>query len=56
MSGETESELAVMKLRDLPAGTALRVDVDGIDVALVHSEGRVFAIDDLCSHAEVSLS
>jgi len=56
MSGQTETEHEVMKLADLPEGTALRVDVDGIDVALVHSEGTVFAIDDLCSHAEVSLS
>ena len=45
-----------MKLRDIPDGTALRVDVDGLDVALVHSEGKIFAIDDVCSHAEVSLS
>jgi nitrite reductase/ring-hydroxylating ferredoxin subunit len=49
-------EHAVAKLRDLPEGKAMRVDVDGIDVALVHSEGQVFAIDDICSHAEVSLS
>jgi 3-phenylpropionate/trans-cinnamate dioxygenase ferredoxin subunit len=56
MSSSLGSEYEVMKLRDIPDGTALRVDVDGLDVALVHSEGKIFAIDDVCSHAEVSLS
>lgn len=46
----------VLKLTDLPEGTATRVEVDGAEVCLVHSEGQVFAIDDICSHAEVSLS
>ena len=56
MSGSPANEHAVAKLKDIPEGTALRVDVDGIDVAVVHTEGQVFAIDDICSHAEVSLS
>jgi len=47
---------AVGLLGDIPEGTAKRVEVDGIEVALVHSEGQLFAIDDICSHAEVSLS
>ena len=56
MSGSPANEHAVAKLKDIPEGTALRVDVDGIDVAVVHTEGQVFAIDDICSPAEVSLS
>ncbi len=56
MTSQTGLEIAVAKLADVPEGTALRVVVDGIDVALVHTEGKVFAIDDVCSHAEVSLS
>ena len=56
MSTSPANEHAVAKLGDIPEGTALRVDVDGIHVALVHTEGQVFAIDDICSHAEVSLS
>ncbi|MFA7265221.1 MAG: non-heme iron oxygenase ferredoxin subunit [Candidatus Nanopelagicales bacterium] len=56
MTAEIGQEHAVAKLADIPPGTALRVDVDGIDVAVVHTEGHVFAIDDICSHAEVSLS
>ena len=30
--------------------------VDGVPVALVHTEGEVFAVNDVCSHADVSLS
>ena len=56
MSTSPANEHAVAKLGDIPEGTALRIDVDGIDVALVHTQGQVFAIDDICSHAEVSLS
>ena len=46
----------VAKLKELPNGSAMRVEVDGVEVALVHTEGQVYAIDDVCSHAEVSLS
>ncbi|MEI6621484.1 MAG: non-heme iron oxygenase ferredoxin subunit [Actinomycetes bacterium] len=46
----------VLPLADLPEGTATKVEVNGIEVCLVHSQGQVFAIDDTCSHAEVSLS
>ena len=46
----------VCTLADVPDEGALRVDVDGVDVAVVRSKGHVHAIDDTCSHAEVSLS
>ena len=35
---------------------AFRVEIDGIPIAIVRSEGEVYAIYDVCSHAEVSLS
>ena len=41
---------------ELVDGAALRVVVDGRPVALVRIGERVYAIDDVCSHAEVSLS
>lgn len=57
MTVETSgTEHAVAKLADLAEGTAMRVEVEGVEVCLVHTEGQVFAIDDICSHAEVSLS
>ncbi len=44
------------RLEDVPEPGALRVEFDDIDVAIVRSEGQVFAIEDVCSHAEVALS
>jgi 3-phenylpropionate/trans-cinnamate dioxygenase ferredoxin subunit len=41
---------------DVEDGAALRVTIDGIPVAIVRSEGEVFAIHDVCSHANVALS
>jgi 3-phenylpropionate/trans-cinnamate dioxygenase ferredoxin subunit len=39
-----------------PEGGVQRVDVDGTPVAVVRIGDRVYAIGDICSHAEVSLS
>lgn len=41
---------------DVPEGTAHRVVVDGVPVAVVHTRGEWFAVGDTCSHADVSLS
>jgi 3-phenylpropionate/trans-cinnamate dioxygenase ferredoxin subunit len=41
---------------DVADGTAVRVVVDGIPVAIVRSSGEVYAIHDVCSHANVALS
>ena len=43
-------------LSDLPEEGAIRVELDGVAVCLARSEGQVFAIGDVCSHADVSLS
>jgi 3-phenylpropionate/trans-cinnamate dioxygenase ferredoxin subunit len=43
-------------LAELVPGKATRVEVDGLDVALVRSGEDVFAIEDECSHAAVALS
>jgi 3-phenylpropionate/trans-cinnamate dioxygenase ferredoxin subunit len=43
-------------LADVPDGGAVRVTVGGRVLAVVRSEGEVHAVDDTCSHAEVSLS
>ena len=51
-----EGFLDVASLGDLAPGTATYVDVDGVDVALVNADGTIYAINDICSHAEVSLS
>ena len=43
-------------LADLRPGTALRVELDELDVAVVRVGEEIFAIEDVCSHAEVPLS
>jgi 3-phenylpropionate/trans-cinnamate dioxygenase ferredoxin subunit len=44
-------------LTDLPDVGAVRVDLDGVAVAIVRDDhGDVHAIGDTCTHADVSLS
>ena len=50
------TETVVARLIDLEAGTARRVQVNGRPVALVRCGDDVYAISDICSHANVSLS
>ena len=46
----------VCSLADIPDDGAFATDIDGEPVALVRTEGEVFAIADVCSHADVPLS
>lgn len=46
----------VCSLSDIPDGGALGVEIDDTPVALVRTEGELFAVSDICSHAEVNLS
>ncbi len=46
----------VCGLSEVPEGGALRVELAEVDVAVVRYEGQVYALADLCSHAEVPLS
>ncbi len=41
---------------DLPDEGAIGVDLNGMPVAVVRAEGEVYALQDVCSHAEVALS
>ncbi len=41
---------------DIVDGTAVQVVIDGVPVAVVRSSGEVYAIHDVCSHANVALS
>jgi len=43
-------------LSELEDGAPHRVELGGVPVAVVRAEGQVFAINDICSHANVSLS
>jgi len=46
----------ICAVTDLPADEAIRAEVDGTPIALVRTEGEVYAIYDECSHAAVALS
>ena len=49
--------LKICSTEDVPKGTAISADVDGVQVAIVHGEDDVFyAVHDECSHAAVALS
>ncbi|MFI5533201.1 bifunctional 3-phenylpropionate/cinnamic acid dioxygenase ferredoxin subunit [Kitasatospora sp. NPDC051853] len=50
------SFLRACALNDLAEDTPKRVELNGVPVAVVRTEGEVFAINDICSHANVSLS
>jgi 3-phenylpropionate/trans-cinnamate dioxygenase ferredoxin component len=43
-------------LSDLPVEGVIGVEVSGVPVAIARAEGEVYAIHDVCSHAEVPLS
>ena len=46
----------VGRVEDVPPGHAARVVIDDVAVAIFNCNGRLFALDDTCSHAEASLS
>ena len=45
-----------VRMADLRPGQPRRVVIDGVPIALVRVDDEVFAVNDVCSHAEVSLS
>ncbi len=52
----TATHRSVCSLADIADGAARRFDVDGVAVAVVRIGDRAYAIGDVCSHANVSLS
>jgi 3-phenylpropionate/trans-cinnamate dioxygenase ferredoxin component len=45
-----------VSLDEVPETGAVHVDIEGRPIAIVRSKGRVYAIHDVCSHAQVALS
>ncbi|MFB7473721.1 MULTISPECIES: non-heme iron oxygenase ferredoxin subunit [Kitasatospora] len=50
------SFLRACALSELAEDVPKRVDLNGVPVAVVRTDEGVFAINDICSHANVSLS
>jgi nitrite reductase/ring-hydroxylating ferredoxin subunit len=46
----------VAETKDVPPGTAKAVEAEGRKIALVHSAGAYYAIDDTCAHRGGPLS
>ena len=53
---ERTTALTVCALDELAPGTARKVDLAGVPVAIVRIGDKVYAIGDTCSHGAVSLS
>jgi nitrite reductase (NADH) small subunit len=48
--------MTVCKVGDIPDGAAAVVTVGAKDIAVFHTDGKYYAIDDRCPHAGASLS
>jgi 3-phenylpropionate/trans-cinnamate dioxygenase ferredoxin subunit len=46
----------VCAVSDVAAGSALRVELDDVDVAVVRDGDDWYAVEDVCSHATIPLS
>ena len=49
-------QIKVAETKDVPAGGAMAVEVNGQKVALFHVDGNYYAIADTCTHRGGSLS
>lgn len=47
--------VAVATLADVPPGQKKLVSVNGTDILICHSADRIFAVENLCSHADEKL-
>jgi len=52
----TNNMVDVARVGDLAPDSALKIEVEGQDIALVRCDEGVFAIGNRCSHADVDLS
>jgi len=50
------SLVKVCSYGEVPEDGAIAVEIDGTPVAVVRSGDNLYAISDICSHAEISLS
>lgn len=49
-------EVVLCRLDELESGEARRVEVEGLEIAVVRIDDDVYAIGDRCTHQGVSLS
>jgi 3-phenylpropionate/trans-cinnamate dioxygenase ferredoxin subunit len=51
----SEQWIQVATLEELPLGTMKRLEIDGQRYLIANANGRYYALDELCSHEDVSL-
>jgi len=51
----SENWIEVASSDEIPHGGMKRVEIDGHRYLIAHTEGTYYAVDDQCSHEEVSL-
>jgi 3-phenylpropionate/trans-cinnamate dioxygenase ferredoxin component len=44
------------RLSDIADNAAIGLELDGVPLCVARTQGQVFAVSDICSHAEVNLS
>lgn len=52
----SQQYIKVASLKDLATNKLMRVNSNDTDICLAYVDGKVFAVDDMCSHEEASLS
>jgi 3-phenylpropionate/trans-cinnamate dioxygenase ferredoxin component len=55
-TGSEQKFVRACALADVPEDGVVGVEVEGTPVAVVRAEGGLYALHDVCSHAEVALS
>ncbi|MEJ2612397.1 MAG: Rieske 2Fe-2S domain-containing protein [Candidatus Thiodiazotropha sp.] len=45
----------VARLDELPKGSMKRIEIDSHRYLIVNAEGTIYAVDDRCSHEDISL-
>ncbi len=48
--------IKIAETKDVPAGSRVRVDVEGRTLVLFNIDGKYYAIDDACTHSDASLA
>ncbi|MFH1417563.1 MAG: non-heme iron oxygenase ferredoxin subunit [Planctomycetota bacterium] len=48
--------IKIAETNDVPAGSRVRVDVEGRTLVLFNIDGKYYAIDDACPHNDASLA
>jgi nitrite reductase/ring-hydroxylating ferredoxin subunit len=46
----------VTALSDLPPGTTKKITIENTDILLANVDGKMYAVDDMCTHEDSSLS